>query len=113
MADTYDWIVETLDSVIETGVVYTVHWRVSSSRIVGTGEEQKTYTSGAYGTESYTADPEDPSFIAYDDLTEEICIEWVKSSMGEDGVAALEARLTEDLDEQEAPTKETGVPWSE
>ena len=110
MADTYTWSVNTLDRELSDGVVYTVHWSVAASRTNPevSGED---YNSGAYGSQGFTADPSDPGFVAYDDLTEAICIGWVQDSLGEEQVASMESGLTSDLNEQENPTHAAGIPW--
>ena len=69
-----------------------------------------TYNAGAYGSQGFTADPSDPGFIPYDNLTEAICIGWVQDSLGTEGVASLESGLANNLDEQETPTHAAGVP---
>tara|TARA_R100001510_G_C7515238_1_gene113131 strand:+ start:242 stop:574 length:333 start_codon:yes stop_codon:yes gene_type:complete len=110
MADTYTWSVNTLDRELDDGVVYTVHWSVTASRPNPevSGED---YSSGAYGTQGFTADPSDPGFIPYEDLTEAICIGWVEDALGEDEVSSLKSGLSANLDEQENPTHAAGVPW--
>jgi len=47
--------------------------------------------------------------IPYADLTAEIVIGWVQAKLD---VPAIEAALQAQLDEQAAPTKAAGVPWS-
>jgi hypothetical protein len=110
MADTYTWSVNTLDRELSDGVVYTVHWSVTASR-PNPNISGSTYNAGAYGSQGFTADPSDPSFIQYDDLTEAICIGWVQDAMGTEGVNSLESGLTSNLNEQETPTHAAGVPW--
>lgn len=110
MADTYTWSINTLNRELSNGVVYTVHWGLSASR-PSAEVSGEPYTTGAYGSESYSADPSDPGFIPYEDLKESDCIGWVQDSMGEEGVEALEANLSATLDEKETPTEATGVPW--
>ena len=111
MADTYTWSINTLDRELSDGVVYTVHWTVSASR-PNPNVSGESYTAGAYGSQGYTADPSDPGFIDYNDLTEAICIGWVQDSLGAEGVASLESGLSTNLDKQENPTEAAGVPWS-
>lgn len=110
MADTYTYTVATLDRVIDTGVVYTVHWRLSASR-PNSVEGEPEYFIDVYGTESFEADPSDPGFVDYDDLTEEICVGWVKDKWGEEEVANKEAALSEILDTLETPVNASGTPW--
>lgn len=111
MADTYTWSVNTLDRELSDGVVYTVHWSLSDSR-ANPDPSGEAYTAGSYGSQSFTADPSDPGFIPYADLTEADCIGWVQDALGAETVADMEANLSSQLDEQENPTYEAGVPWS-
>jgi len=111
MADTYTWNINTLDRELSDGVVYTVHWTLNASR-PNPNVSGESYTAGAYGSEGYQADPSDPGFVSYDNLTPEICIGWVQDSLGSEGVASLESGLSANLDEQEDPTEAAGVPWA-
>ncbi len=110
MADTYDWNIVTLDRELSNGVVSTVHWTVDASR-PNPNISGEPYSAGAYGSESYTADPTSRSFIPYDNLTKEECLNWVKDSLGSERVTSLESGITANLDEQQNPTEAAGVPW--
>jgi hypothetical protein len=110
MADTYTWSINTLDRELSDGVVYTVHWTVSASRPNG-GEEAAAYTTSSYGSVSLEGSAGESGFIAYDDLTEDTCIGWVKDSLGDETVADTEAALTAQLDALKTPTEAAGVPW--
>jgi hypothetical protein len=111
MADTYSWKVATLDREISDGTVYTVHYTVSASR-TNPAEGESDYTAGSYGTVGVTADPSSKSFIAYEDLTEDTCIDWVKAGLGSESVDSIEASISSDLDNQVNPIDAAGVPWS-
>lgn len=53
-------------------------------------------------------------FVEYDDLTENMVIGWIKSTLGEDEVKQIEDNITAQIDAQENPpaaTKGSGVPW--
>jgi hypothetical protein len=53
-------------------------------------------------------------FVEYDDLTEDMVIGWVKSTLGEDEVKRIEDYITAQINAQENPpaaTKGKGVPW--
>ena len=111
MADTYSWKVATLDREISNGTVYTVHYTVSASR-TNPAKRDSDYTAGSYGSIGVTADPSSKSFIPYEDLTEDTCIDWVKADLGSESVASIEAVISSDLDEQVNPTDAAGVPWA-
>jgi len=84
------------------GFVYTAHYTINST--------DGTYNAGAYGSIGFER-PE--KLIAFADLTKDTVIGWVKEAIGgADKVAEIEAALQVQLDEQKAPTKANGVPWS-
>jgi len=102
MATTTTWDIAQLERETADGYVYTAHYTVNST--------DGTYNAGAYGSIGFER-PE--TLIAYADLTKEVVIGWVKEAIGgADKVAEIEAALQAQLDEQKAPTKANGVPWS-
>ncbi len=68
-----------------------------------------TYESGAYGNIEFER-PQ--SLIPFADLQEDTVIGWIKDKLGAEAIATIEANLQAQLDEQKAPTKATGLPWS-
>jgi hypothetical protein len=102
MATTTTWDIAQLERETADGYVYTAHYTVNSTDGI--------YNAGAYGSIGFER-PE--TLIAYADLTKEVVIGWVKEAIGgADKVAEIEAALQAQLDEQKAPTKANGVPWS-
>ena len=102
MATTFTWGINTLERETSDGYVYTAHYNVNAS--------DGTYSSGAYG--SIGLERPD-TLIPYADLTEETVIGWIKEAIGGDEkVAEIETALQTQLDEQHAPSKANGVPWS-
>jgi len=97
------WSINTLERDLPDGTVYTIHWSVS----LQDGE----YSSGAYGTTGLgPADPD--NFIPYDQLTQKEVLGWLKATLGEETVAAYEASLARQIEEQKNPTHATGLPWN-
>jgi len=99
---TNDWNCKTVDvhpqAEGETNVVYNVHWIV-----VGTKED---YSATSIGTQIVSVDPE-TEFIPFEDLTNEIVVEWVKEAMGEEQVQAIEDGIASQIAELENPTSVT------
>ena len=92
----------TIDRTLPDAVCTTVHW--TASKVDG------DYTASSYGSLGLPdKDPNDPTFVPYEDITEAQAIEWVKSAMGEESLANLEAGL----DAQKHPVSASGVPWLE
>ena len=50
-------------------------------------------------------------FVAYENITEEIAIQWAKDALGSDTVEKIEASVTSRLNELETPTIASGVSW--
>lgn len=102
---TYTWNIATLERTndADNGVV-TVHWRLDAV--------DGDFTSGAYGTESFTPDPSADGFVAYADLTSEIVVGWVEASWGEEKLQQVKDALQANIDQQKNPPTVAGVPWA-
>jgi len=98
------WKISTLDRNTADGFVNTVHW--NASQVDG------DFTASTYSTVSFTKE-DGINYVPYADLTEAAVVEWVKGSLGADGVAAVDAALAANIAEQKAPKVATGTPWSE
>jgi len=94
------WTIATLERELSDGGVVVAHWRVT--------EVDGDYSASSYGTCGFTYDPADPSFVPYDDLTEDMVLGWVWTEVDQ---AATEAALTADIEEQKNPVTADGVPW--
>jgi len=101
MATTFTWGINTLERETDDGFVFTAHYTVNAS--------DEAYSSGAYGSIGFQR-PD--NLIPYADLTEETVIGWVKDQFGEEKVAEIEGALQAQLDEQRAPSKQSGLPWA-
>ena len=96
----------TIDRTLPDAVCTTVHWTASKT--------DGDYTASNYGSLGLPdKDPSDPTFVPYEDITEAQVVEWVKSAMGEEAVAALEASLDSQIEAQKHPVSASGVPWLE
>ena len=101
MAVTYT--VSTLERNTSDDGVFIAHYRATDSD----GE----HSGSSYGTCVFTPDPTAEGFTPYADITEAQAIGWVKDSMGEDAVTALEASIASQIEESKAPAVAVGVPW--
>jgi hypothetical protein len=98
------WSIVQLEHKVQDGLVITAHWQLV--------ETQDGQTARVYGSIGLPAkEPTDPTFIPFDELTEEVVIDWVKAQMGEERVAELEANIAAQLDALLNPTTTTGLPW--
>lgn len=96
---TTNWQIVQMDRLTADGFVVTVHYNVSATE----GE----YSASTYGTCSYTQ--ESDSFVPYNQLTEQMVVGWVQTSLGKDTV---EASLQSQIDALKNPVQESGLPWA-
>ena len=99
---TTTWKISTLDRNTADGFVNTVHW--NASQVDG------DFTASTYSTVSFTKE-DGINYVPYAELTEAAVVEWVKGSLGAEGVAAVDAALAANIAEQKAPKVATGTPW--
>ena len=99
-----DWSIANLERNLSDGGVTVAHWRVTESETVG----DETFTASAYGTVGFTPDADDPSFVAYDSLTEADVLAWVHAEVDQ---AATEAALTAKIEADKNPVTGSGMPW--
>ena len=100
----FTWGIAQLERNCADGVVFTAHYTINAA--------DGTYSAGAYGSVGLEQ-PDPETMIPFDSLSEEIVVEWVKKKLGGDEkVEEILAALQAQLDEQHAPTKAQGLPWS-
>lgn len=83
--------------------VYNAHWKSELS------ENEKTIYK--YGSVSFRYNPEN-AFIPFPELSESIVVGWVKSALGEEDVAKIEASLVAQMQELNNPTPTPSLPWA-
>jgi len=97
-----NWDLTNMERTIADGVVFIVHYTVTRFE---DGEQ-----AGAYGSIGLEA-PEGDQFIPYADLEKAIVVGWVRSALGDEKVAEIEAALSTSIQEKLHPVKTSGVPW--
>ena len=100
------WQVNTLERDLSDGHVNKVIYRVKA---IDDSDNTEAPDSRQTGEVNFTKPSSLPSdFVAYDSLSNSVCIGWVKTALGTDGVAAVEAAIDAAL----APaTTGVGTPW--
>jgi hypothetical protein len=98
-----NWTITNMDRLTPTGFVCTVHYTASQT--------DGDFSASTYSTVGFTEQPGE-SYIPYDELTEATVVEWVKASLGEEGVAAVDTALANNIAAQKNPPVATGTPWS-
>ena len=96
----YTWTIPTTEYTVSDGGIFIVHWRATAVD----GE----HSASSYGTCGFTPDPSDPSFVAYDSITEDMALGWCWAELDKD---AIEASLAAKIEADKNPTKGVGVPW--
>ena len=98
----YDWNCKTVDvhpqEEGETDVVYNVHWIV-------TGVDGD-YSASCIGTQVVPLN-EGGTFIPFEDLTNDVVVEWTKQAMGEEQVTQIEAGIASEIEGKINPTSVT------
>jgi len=107
MANTYTWLVDSLDCIPsqdgQTNVVSCVHWRVNGT--------DGTHNATVYGTQQLTYTP-GSQFTAYSSLTKDTVIGWVQSAMGNEQVVSIENNLDNQIANLANPPIVTPpLPW--
>jgi hypothetical protein len=97
-----NWKISNLDRNTADGFVHVVHWSASQT--------DGDFTASTYSTVSFTKE-DGINYAPYADLTEAAVVEWVKGSLGADGVAAVDAALAANIASQKTPKVATGTPW--
>jgi len=96
-----NWTIGTLERTLADGGVTVAHWRAT--------DVDGDYSASSYGTCGFSPDPSDPSFVAYDNLTEAEVLQWCwDNGVDKD---ATEASLAANIEAQKNPVSGSGVPW--
>ena len=106
---TITWSINTLERELADGYVFTAHYSVNA--VSSTLDPQgNNYSQGAYG--SVGLERPEGDLIAFDELTQDQVIGWVKEKLGGDEkIAEIEAALEARLAEVISPSRINGVPW--
>tara|TARA_B110000046_G_scaffold62321_1_gene69933 strand:+ start:240 stop:560 length:321 start_codon:yes stop_codon:yes gene_type:complete len=98
----YDWNCKTVDvhpqEEGETDVVYNVHWIV-------TGVDGD-YSATNIGTQVVPLN-EGGTFIPFEDLTNDVVVDWTKEAMGEEQVTQIETSVASEIEGKINPTSVT------
>lgn len=88
--------------VCPEGAVYAGGWTATYTK--------DGATANAYGSVGFS-DPDPENYKPYDQLTEAEVLQWIFDVLGEDQVAAIEASLKSQVEQQLNPTHANGAPW--
>jgi hypothetical protein len=102
---TITWAIPTMIRVVNDGYVIKVQWTCAAS-----AAGVQAVLDG--GQDTYTNNPDQPNFVPYDQLTQDIVLGWVWAGMGDEAKTAIEAKLTAKVQAQLSPTTAQGTPWA-
>jgi hypothetical protein len=89
-------------------VVFSAAWRVNGELT----QDGTTYYSTVYGTQNVAPYDGKSAFIPYADLQEAVVIGWVQNAMGDSQVAAINASIEKQIEDQVNPPVVTPpLPW--
>lgn len=103
----YTWIINQIDChpIYEglENVVCRIHWRLAGV--------DGAFRAEVYGAQAIAYDPES-EFILFDDLTEELAVEWLENAIGAQQVDRYKGVVAAEIDRQANPPVVTmQVPW--
>ncbi len=106
---TYDWNCRTVDCYPEqdneADVVYNVHWIVTGTSDQ-TDPQGMPWAATNIGTQTLDTS-QITNFIPFDQLTNDEIVAWTKGAMGDEGVAAVEKSIQDQIDNLIAPKSVT------
>lgn len=104
---TTTWKIYNLEHQITDGLVIKVTY--------GCIVQQDSFLDRHIDVTTLIGDPSDTNFIPYEDLTEQIVLEWVNEELGQQAISDIEtmvkARVQNRIDEEAAKTTTEGLPW--
>jgi hypothetical protein len=102
----HNWQIKQMERNISDNGVVRVYWKCRID--VDDPIKETFYTASRAGTIDFIPNPSSSSFIAFDNLTEETVLGWVKGSLD---VEAIEADVTLQIEVQKTPIVTSGIPW--
>lgn len=100
----YTWEISALECKVKDGdldnVIYTIHYRYKASN-----EAEEEVTADTYGS-LVLSTPDSVSFVPYADVTKEIVIGWLESSLEVD---EIKVKLDKQIDLQVNPISVTHI----
>ena len=103
-----NWKIINLKRQLESGIVFEVSYLVQT--------EKDGVFDRIIGSLPFDGNDGSPDFIKYEDLTEDIVINWIKSTLGEAKIAEIENKLISTIEARiekiNNQTTASGMPWS-
>lgn len=98
----YVWHVSSMERWTSSGIVFALIFEVTAS--------DETYETKY--TNRLEFEPPDPDvMIPYEELTQDIALQWVYSTLGDVKVTKIETELKVQIESMRAPQRAWGTPW--
>lgn len=110
MAMTYEWKIPNLEYYPVKDdlqkVVHIIHWI-----LIGLDGQ---YTATIYGSQFINTDSINPeNYVPFEQLTEQVAIDWLEGAMGEDRILELRSAVETKINNQKNPPNVmVASPWS-
>lgn len=98
-----NWKIEQAERDPVTGFVKVVHYSIDMI--------DENLKAKAQGSIKFQGDPSQDGFVPYDQLTEEEILNWVKNSLGQSKISAIEQKFISQFQQHRHPIHENGLPW--
>tara|TARA_B100000085_G_C18118556_1_gene340217 strand:- start:132 stop:440 length:309 start_codon:yes stop_codon:yes gene_type:complete len=100
----HNWKIYDLKRTIANGVVNLITYACES--------EHNDFSTRYIGKLEVTGNHSSPDFIPFDDLTQQVVLNWVTGSVSVSDIeSANSASIVNSISASEAITEENGVPW--
>lgn len=110
MTDSFEWKILNLYREPSKGTVLSLNWALHGKRTLDSGKTYQTFVEG-----SISLNPvQEGTFIPYEDLTEEECLNWTKTYLAlqnKNKTEEIQKAVSNRLNELENPTILPGKPW--
>lgn len=100
----YQWKILELERDAATGAVIRIHWDCTGI------DEESSISHRLYGAEDFNANVDDPSFVPFENLTEEIVLTWLWNPSKIDK-AEIETKIATIINQELNPVIISGKPW--
>ena len=105
---TTNWKIANIKRIPSNGLVIEVTYIMN---FVLSGKQTRHV-----GSVTLTGDPQDPNFVPYENLTEQIVIGWVQDDLGTQRIDEItsdaQTSLQAQIDRENNPEFLTGLPWN-
>lgn len=104
------WDIKELKTDANNGVNYVLYF-AWDEEVTGEGLESRSYHGYYDAFIEYAPDPSAEGYTAFNDLTKDQVIGWVKASLGSEQVATIEAAIATQIADKKQLQGPIAMPW--